>query len=100
MVIKAALLGSVSAGVAARDLSVDAGIPVRIDGPWGGPISNATALHLAVGAPPDMLVSGTDVTSPLVIDDDWGAMERPRPGRLAPVDAPGHGVRVPDSYCP
>ncbi len=92
--IKPALLGGLSLGVAARDLSIDAGIPVRIDGPWCGDIATAATLHLAVGTPPELLVSGCDLRAPLALEEDWGGVKHTRPGRIAPVDAPGHGVRV------
>ena len=93
--IKPALLGGLSVAVAARDLCIDARLPVRIDGPWCGFIASAAALHVAIGAPPELLISGCDLTEPLALNEDWGGILRTSAGRIAPVEAPGHGVNVP-----
>jgi hypothetical protein len=43
---------------------------MRIDGPWCGDIATAAILHLALGAPPDLLIAGCDLREPLVRERD------------------------------
>ena len=90
--IKPALFGGLSVARAARDICLEAGIAVRIDGPWCGPVATATALHLAVGAPPEMLISGCDLCEPFEGSGRWGHLIRLPSGRIAPLEAAGHGV--------
>ena len=90
-----ALLGGLGIAQAARDLCTDCAIAVRIDGLWCGPVATAATLHLAVGAPPGLLIAGCDLREPLVLDEDWGGVLQ-TPGKcIAPVDSPGHGVIPP-----
>lgn len=91
----AAPLGGLSVARAARDLAIDAGVAVRIDGPWSGPIGTAAALHLAVGVPPDLLIAGCDLTEPLRFADGWTTIEHRPNNRIAPLAGPGHGVTPP-----
>lgn len=94
--IKPAFLGGISCAAAARDLCVDAGMKVRVDGPWCGHIAAAAAVHLACGTDPDMLIASCDLRQPLKLAEDWGGIVHV-PGRyLSVTDAPGHGVAVPD----
>lgn len=93
----AAPLGGLSVARAARDMAVDAGVPVRIDGPWCGPVGTAAALALALGTPPELLVAGCDLTEPLMLAEDWGPFLARRGSRIAPLDAPGHGIAAPDA---
>ncbi len=93
--IKPMSLGGLGMARAARDMCVDSGIAVRIDGLWCGAVSTASILHLAVGMPPELLIAGCDLREPLVLEDDWGGVETRPGGRIAPTDNPGHGVTPP-----
>ncbi len=94
--VKPAPLGGLSVARAARDLCIDVGMPMRIDGPWCGHIATAACLHLAVGAPAELIVSGCDLRQPLELDDDWGGTRHLPGHRIAPSEEPGHGA-VPDT---
>jgi L-alanine-DL-glutamate epimerase-like enolase superfamily enzyme len=93
--IKPMSLGGLAIARTARDLCADAGISVRIDGLWCGPVSTASILHLAVGMPPDLLIAGCDLSEPLTLEDNWGDIVNKNGGRIAPLDRPGHGVTPP-----
>lgn len=82
-------LGGLTVARTARDLSAAAGRPMRIDGPWCGQIGSAAALHVAVGAPPDLLMFSGDLTGPL--DAGNAMMCHPVPGRVGPVAGAGLG---------
>ncbi len=93
--IKPAFQGGLEAARAARDMCIDAGMLMRIDGPWCGHIATAVCLHLAVGAPADLLIAGCDLRQPLVLDEDWGGTRHLPGHRIAPTDTPGHGAVPP-----
>ena len=65
---------------------------MRIDGPWCGDIATAAILHLAVGAPPELLVSSCDLREPLIIDTDLGGVRTMESGRIAPLTGLGLGI--------
>jgi len=65
--IKPAFLGGLSVAREIRDLAAEKGMRIRIDGPWCGDIATAAILHLALGAPPDLLVCGCDLREPLAL---------------------------------
>lgn len=87
--IKPAFLGGLSVGRAARDLCIEAGMKVRIDGPWSGQVAACAALHLAVGAPRDLLICSANLIGPLDIADDM--IVSTAPGYARPVSGPGLG---------
>lgn len=93
--IKPASLGGLEIARTARNICIDAGIPMRIDGPWCGHIASSVCLHLAVGVPADLLIAGCDLRQPLDIADDWGGIEHLPGHRIRPADSPGHGALPP-----
>ncbi len=93
----AAPLGGLSVARVARDMALDAGLSVRIDGPWSGPIGSAAALHLALGAPPEKLIAGCDLTEPLVLGYPWKSHRKLPGDRIAPLQGNGHGVELPET---
>lgn len=89
--IKPAFLGGVSVARRVRDRCNEAGMKMRIDGPWCGDIANAAILHLAAGADPDLLLSTCDLREPLLIEPDLeGVIESG--GMLSPPAGPGLGI--------
>ncbi|MBC6442168.1 MAG: mandelate racemase/muconate lactonizing enzyme family protein [Rhodobacteraceae bacterium] len=90
MVIKSDSIGGLSVGRTVRDMCVAAGIRVRIDGWWAGPIAGCGALHLAVGVPGDIMMGSIDLTAP--IDTPNVLIARPAPGRIRPVAGAGLGL--------
>jgi L-alanine-DL-glutamate epimerase-like enolase superfamily enzyme len=90
--VKPAFLGGLEVARVARDICIEAGMPLRIDGPWCGHIATAANLHLACGAPTDLLIAGCDLRQPLILEEDWGGIRHLPGRRLAPFDEPGHGV--------
>jgi L-alanine-DL-glutamate epimerase-like enolase superfamily enzyme len=93
--IKPPFLGGLEVARVARDVCIQAGMPVRIDGPWCGHIATAANLHLACGTPDDLLVAGCDLRQPLALEEDWGGTLHLPGHRIAPFDEPGHGVNPP-----
>jgi len=90
--IKPAFLGGLSVAREIRELCAENGVAMRIDGPWCGDVASAAILHLAVGAPPDLLVAGCDLREPLVIESGLGGV-RHLPGfRIAPPEGVGLGI--------
>jgi len=65
VVIKPALLGSLTEARIARDLCATASIRMRIDGPWCGQIGAWAALSLAVGSEPGRVLASIDLTEPI-----------------------------------
>lgn len=92
--IKPFYLGGLAPARTARDLCAAAGVRFRIDGPWCGPVGAAASLHLALGAPPELLLFSADLTDPLA--ENGRAMRHPAPGRVAPPPGPGLGVGTTD----
>lgn len=95
--IKPGLLGGLEPARAARDLCIEAGMPMRIDGPWCGHIATAACLHLAIGAPAELLIAGCDLRQPLRLDEDWGGTRHLPGHRIAPTEGPGHGAAPPSA---
>lgn len=89
--IKPAKTGSLSAARAVRDMYVEAGVRVRIDGPWCGPIASTAILSVAVGTPPDLLVATSDMTDPLALKAEERLGFYFESGRIAPTEEPGIG---------
>lgn len=98
--IKPAFLGGLQVARSARDICLEAGIKVRIDGPWCGHIATAANLHLACGAPADKLIAGCDLRQPLILDEDWGGTRHLAGHYIAPSDDPGHGAKPLQSHGP
>lgn len=90
VVVKPPFIGGLRAACTARDMAVAAGVPVRIDGPWSGPIAAAAMVAVAIGAPDQALLCSTDLTGPLEVPAKL--LSWPEPGRVAPPTGPGLGV--------
>ncbi len=90
--IKPAFLGGLSVAREARDLCAEAGVAMRIDGPWCGDIATAAIASLAIGAPPGLLVSGCDLREPLVISPNLGGLTNDGSGRFKPPVGLGIGI--------
>ncbi len=93
--IKPAFLGGLTVARKVRDAAAAAGMKMRIDGPWCGDIATAANLHLAVGAPPELLISGCDLREPLALEPCLAGIQNLPDTRIAPIDAPGLGVSAP-----
>ena len=92
--IKPAFLGGLLVAKEIRDRCVDAAVKMRIDGPWCGDIACAAILHLAVGAPPELLIAGCDLREPLVIEADLRGVVRVAQTRIAPPSGIGLGIEL------
>lgn len=88
--VKAFYFGGLGPARQARDICVAAGLPLRIDGPWCGPIGASAAVHLALGTPAELLLFSADLTDPL--EPGPRMTSAPAPGRVAPVPGPGLGA--------
>ncbi|WP_338549102.1 mandelate racemase/muconate lactonizing enzyme family protein [Roseovarius phycicola] len=82
VVIKPALLGSLSASRTARDMCATASIKMRIDGPWCGQIGAWAALSVAAGSQPGRVLASIDLTEPIETPSDL--IVRNWPNRIAP----------------
>ena len=92
--IKPAFLGGLSTARAIRDSCARTGTKMRIDGPWCGDIATAAILHLAVGAPQDLLVSGCDLREPVLIEPDMQGVITQDNTRISPPGGAGLGLSV------
>lgn len=92
--IKPAFLGGLIAARQVRDLCAEAGVRMRSDGPWCGDIATAAILHVAVGAPPDLLIAGCDLREPLVIEPALNGVASQGHARIAPPPGPGLGIEL------
>lgn len=90
--IKPAKLGGLTPAMAARDLCADADMTMRVDGPWCGPIAATTVIHLALTAPPDLIMSSCDLRQPLIHDPVQGGITHLPGGLVSLVDGMGHGA--------
>ncbi len=84
MCIKPALVGGLGIARQIRDLCAEAGIKMRIDGPWCGDIASAAIVNLAMGAPPDLLIAGCDLREPLSRDPDLDGLFHAAENRISP----------------
>ncbi len=82
VVIKPALLGSLSASRTARDMCATASIKMRIDGPWCGQIGAWAALSVAAGTEPGRVLASIDLTEPIETPADL--IIRKGANRIAP----------------
>ena len=78
-----------------RDSCVNAGIKVRVDGPWCVDIATASILQLAVGVPSELLIAGCDLREPLVIKHSLDGVVRGDNGQIAPLPGSGLGIAAP-----
>ncbi len=92
--IKPAFLGGLIAAHQVRDICIEAGTKMRIDGPWWGDIATASILHLAIGAPPKLIVAGADLRGPLVIEPDLGGVAYVNDTCIAPPPGAGLGIEI------
>ncbi|MEM7118778.1 MAG: mandelate racemase/muconate lactonizing enzyme family protein [Chloroflexota bacterium] len=90
--IKPALLGGLTVAQQVRNLCAAAGVKMRIDGPWCGDIASAAILHLALGAPADLLIAGCDLREPLTINPDLHGVVSLPGARIAPPNGVGLGM--------
>lgn len=90
--IKPPFLGGLLVAKNIRDACASAGIKMRIDGPWCGDIATAAMLHLAVGAPPELLIAGCDLREPLLIDNNLSGAIHSEDGRVSPPSGFGIGI--------
>ena len=90
--IKPASLGSLRIAQQIRDLCADSRKKMRIDGPFCGDIASAAILHMAVGAPSELMIAGCDLREPLAIEVDLGGVVELPECRIAPP--PGHGLGI------
>ena len=95
--IKPAFLGGLTVARDVRDYCVSGGMQMRIDGPWCGDIATAAILHLAVGAPPDLLIAGCDLREPLMRELDLKGVIRFDGCRIGPPSGPGLGITLTDN---
>ena len=77
VVIKPALLGGLSVAKVARDISIAAGIKIRVDGPWSGQIAAHAALSLAIAISADQMIGSIDLTEPLETPKNWILKSKP-----------------------
>ncbi len=94
VVVKPPFIGGLRAACTARDMAVAAGVPVRIDGPWSGPIAAAAMVAVAIGVPDGALLCSTDLTGPLEVPTKL--LTWPEPGMVSPPTGPGLGD-IPDA---
>ena len=92
MCVKPALIGGLNTARQIRDLCTEAGIKMRIDGPWCGDIARAAIVHLAMGAPPDLLIAGCELREPLTRNPDLKGLTHTTPTRISPTFPSGFAV--------
>lgn len=92
--IKPAPLGGLTVARQVRDCAIEAGMRVRIDGPWCGDVASAAILHLAVGTPEKLLLAGCDLREPLVIDNNLNGVCQSTDDLIAPPRGPGLGISM------
>jgi L-alanine-DL-glutamate epimerase-like enolase superfamily enzyme len=92
--IKPAFLSGLTVARDVRDYCVEGGMRMRIDGTWCGDIATAAILHLAVGAPPDLLIAGCDLREPLVLEPDLKGVVSMGASRIGPPPGPGLGITL------
>ena len=92
--IKPSFLGGLQVARDIRDACIEAGIKIRVDGPWCGDIATAAFLHLAVGVPPELMIAGCDLREPLVITNSLNGVKQCSPGRIAPSSGAGLGIKL------
>jgi L-alanine-DL-glutamate epimerase-like enolase superfamily enzyme len=94
--IKPAPLGGLTIARRVRDHAIEAGMRARIDGPWCGDIAAAAILHLALGMPSDLLISGCDLREPVAVPFSLNGVRHTGDGRIAPPAGLGLGVDSPE----
>lgn len=92
--VKPAPLGGLTVARQVRDYAIEAGMHVRIDGPWCGDIASAAILHLAVGTPEKLLLAGCDLREPLAIHTNLNGVCQQTAGTIAPPEGPGLGISL------
>ena len=92
MCVKPALIGGLNTARQIRDLCTEAGIKMRIDGPWCGDIASAAIVNLAMGTPPDLLIAGCDLREPLTRNPDLNGLTHTTPTRISPTFPSGFAV--------
>jgi len=95
--IKPAPLGGLMIARQVRDYAIEAGMRARIDGPWCGDIASAAILHLAVGMPDDLLISGCDLREPVAIPVNLNGVRHAKGNKIAPPEGFGLGITLPDN---
>lgn len=95
--IKPAFLGGLTVARQVRDAAAAAGMKMRIDGPWCGDIATAANLHLAVGAPAELLIASCDLREPLVLTPNLGGITNLANTQITVNPGPGLGVTLPEN---
>jgi L-alanine-DL-glutamate epimerase-like enolase superfamily enzyme len=95
--IKPAPLGGLTIARQIRDHAIEAGMRVRIDGPWCGDIASAAILHLAVGMPENLLISGCDLREPVAIPFNLNGVRPAEGNMIAPPEGFGLGITLTDN---
>ena len=93
--IKPAPLGGLTVARQIRDRAAEREMRVRIDGPWCGDIASAAILHLAIGMPGDLLISGCDLREPVAIPVDLKGVCKDENHMIAPPAGAGLGIDLP-----
>lgn len=92
--IKPAFLGGLTVARKVRDAAAARAMKMRIDGPWCGDIASAANLHLAVGAPPELLVASCDLREPLALEPCLSGLQTLPDTRIAPNPGMGLGLSL------
>lgn len=94
--IKPAFIGGLHPGRDVIEQCIQNNMKLRIDGPWCGDIANAAILHLALTAPPELLISSCDLREPMVIEPDLQGVVYTPSGDICPPPGPGLGITISD----
>ncbi|MGI9463901.1 MAG: mandelate racemase/muconate lactonizing enzyme family protein [Aestuariivirgaceae bacterium] len=96
--IKPAFIGGLNPGRDVIELCRQKNLQIRIDGPWCVDIATAAILHLALTAPPALLISSCDLREPLVIEPDLQGVVHTPSGDICPPPGPGLGITIKDNF--
>ena len=92
--IKPVALGGLSIARQIRDHAIEAGMQVRIDGPWCGDIASAAILHLAAGMPEHLLICGCDLREPVAMPFNLNGVRKLEGNMIAPPQGSGLGIAL------
>jgi L-alanine-DL-glutamate epimerase-like enolase superfamily enzyme len=89
--LKISKVGGLTKARQIRDLCVGLGVPMIIEGTWGGDIVTAAIAHLAHSTPEEFRFAATDFNSYVTRSIAAGAPRRAQ-GRMAAPESPGLGI--------
>ena len=95
--IKPVPLGGLSIARKIRDHAIEAGMKVRIDGPWCGDIASAATLHLAAGTPEHLLICGCDLREPVAMPFNLNGVRSMGNNMIAPPQGSGLSITLTDN---